>query len=143
MIDGECGDHIGEWSEPMNVDQEAFSNCGDGRFAKCGDFELLDILLKDSDRMNNPLNKMCADSADIIAAKAVYSRSDQPWDLINAVMKTQVLTFSKEEGLACYDDDQPGGEKCHDYKVQYCCKSKTDIFKQTNAHFIFRYQSLD
>ena len=112
----------------MNIDKEAFSTCGDSQnLLRCGDLELLDILLQDQRRMEDPRKRMCV-AAYIIAAKAVLDPDTDPDTENTPAFKTQVLTFSKEEGLECYDDDQPDGEKCHDYAVQYCCKSKIDIF---------------
>ena len=126
LIDGECGDDVGIWSEPMNHDNN-FNRCADPRWGgRCGDVELLDVLLNNSNKMNNPGLRLCV-AADIIAARAFTDHSSDP----SPAEKTQVLTFSKEVGLACYDDEQPDGDspkECLDYKVQYCCKSKIDIF---------------
>ena len=114
LIDGDCEDVGGRWSAPQSLDGSGF---GDSRV---GDLERRADLLNSSVRMGNPSSMLCV-AADIIAAKAV-NRAD------GSDIKTQVLTFSKEDGLVCHDADQPGGEDCNDYAVSYCCKSKIEIF---------------
>ena len=117
LIDGECEDVGGRWSVPQSLDGSGFADFLNGGV---GDLENRADLLNNSARMSNPLSMLCV-AADIIAAKAVNRADDSD-------IKTQVLTFSKEDGLVCYDADQPGGEECNDYAVSYCCKSKIEIF---------------
>ena len=118
LIDGECEDVGGRWSLPQSIDGSGFGDSRDG------DHELRATLLNNAVRMGNPLSMMCA-AADIIAAKAVNLKDDSD-------IKTQVLTFSKEDGLDCDDDDQPGSEECNNYAVSYCCKSKINIYSANN-----------
>ena len=117
LIDGECEDVGGRWSLPQSLDGSGFADLAHG---SVGDLEHRADLLSNTARMGNPNTMLCV-AADIIAAKAV-NRAD------NSNLKTQVLTFSKDDGLVCYDVDQPGAEECNDYEVSYCCKSKIEIF---------------
>ena len=108
MVDGECD---GKWSSYLSNDN--------GLNPPGGDIELRCAVMANPLYINSVSVGLC-DPEYIVAAEARHKDGPNA----GSHHELQVVTLTTNNGLTCYDADQPNGETCNDYEVRYCCRGK-------------------